>query len=235
MSRCTKVPGVRVALAAGSPRLAGARYVAMQPTRELSQFRGAQVHQTRDKRNGTNTEEIHPMISAELSRVGCSGTDRANRSRPLAHKTTTVAAFAAVLSIDLLTKAWAAVAFAEPVRIADWLYLMLHHNAGMFLGAVPVSAGYWVCVFAVLGWFGWRALRSYSTPVAVCVAAALAGLTGNAIGQAQGAVVDFIGVGPVTGNLWLVANIADLALVVGVLGVGFFRIRERARRAHRPG
>ena len=206
----------------------------MQPTLELPQFRGAQEHRAPDERNATNTEEIHPMICAELSRVGCSGTDRANGSRSLAHRTKTVAAFAAVLGIDLVTKAWAAVAFAEPVRIAEWLYLMLHHNAGMFLGAVPVSVGYWVCVCAALGWFGWRALRSYSTPVAVCVAAALAGLAGNAIGRAQGAVVDFIAVGPVTGNLWLVANGADLALVVGGLGVGFFRIRDRARRAHRP-
>ena len=173
------------------------------------------------------------MIRAPLSRVECSSTDHAHRSGPLVHKTRTVAAFAAVLSIDLVTKAWATAVLTEPVRIVDWLYLMLHHNAGMFLGAVPVSVGYWVCACAALGWFGWRALRSFSTPVAVCVAAALAGLTGNAIGRAQGAVVDFIGVGPVTGNLWLVANGADLALVVGVLGVGFFRIRDRARRAHR--
>ena len=173
------------------------------------------------------------MICADLSQVGCSGTDHASRSRPFGHKTITVAAFAAMLSIDLATKAWAAVVFAEPVRIADWLYLMLHHNAGMFLGTVPVSAGYWVCVCAALGWFGWRALRSYSTPVAVCVAAALAGLTGNAIGQAQGAIVDFIAVGPVTGNVWLVANVADLALVAGVFVLGIVLIRERVRSRQR--
>ena len=206
----------------------------MQPTLERPQFRGAQVHQARDERNATNTEEIHPMICAVLSRVGCSGTDRANRSRPLAHKTKTVAAFAAVLSIDLVTKAWATTVLTEPVRIADWLYLMLHHNAAMFLGAVPVSAGYWVCVCAALGWFGWRALRSFSTPVAVCVAAALAGLTGNAIGRAQGAVVDFIGIGPITGELWLVANVADIALVGGVLVLGIYLLRDRTRRACRP-
>ena len=174
------------------------------------------------------------MICTALSRVGCSGADRADRSRPLAHRTKTVAAFAAVLGIDLVTKAWAAAAFAEPVRIADWLYLMLHHNAGMFLGAVPVSVGYWVCVCAALGWFGWRALRSYSLPVAVCVAAALAGLTGNAIGQAQGAVVDFIGIGPITGEVWLVANVADIALVGGVFVLGIYLLRDRVRRAYRP-
>ena len=174
------------------------------------------------------------MIRAPLSRVECSGTDHAHRSGPPAHKTRTVAAFAAVLSLDLVTKAWATVAFAEPVRIADWLCLMLHHNAGVFLGAVPVSAAYWVCVCAAMGWFGWRALRSFSTPVAVCVAAALAGLTGNAIGQAQGAVVDFIGIGPITGEVWLVANVADIALVGGVLVLGIYLLRDRVRRACRP-
>ena len=34
----------------------------------------------------------------------------------------------------------------------------------------------------------------------------MAGLTDNAIGQAQGSVVDFIGLGPFTGERWLVAH-----------------------------
>ena len=147
---------------------------------------------------------------------------------------TTLAVFAGVLSIDLVTKAWAAAALTEPVRIAEWLYLMLRHSAGMFLGTVPVSTGYWVCVCAAAGWFGWRALRSSSVPVSVCLAVMLAGVTGNAIGQAQGAVVDFIGIGPITGDVWLVVNVADLALVVGGLALGCFLIRDRALRACRP-
>ena len=147
---------------------------------------------------------------------------------------TTLAVFVGVMSIDLATKAWAAVTLTEPVPIADWLYLMLRHNAGMFLGTVPVSTGYWVCVCAALGWFGWRALRSVSAPVAVCVAAVLAGLTGNAIGQAQGAVVDFVAFGPIVGDQWLVVNVADLALVAGTLALGFFLLRDRVRRACRP-
>ena len=142
--------------------------------------------------------------------------------------------FIGVLGIDIATKAWANVVLAEPVRIADWLYLMLHHNSGMFLGTVPVSAGYWVAVVAATGWFGWRALRSTSALVAVCLAVALAGLVGNAIGQAQGTVVDFIGVGPIGEDQWLVVNVADLALVGGGLALGFHLIRERVRRAHRP-
>ena len=174
------------------------------------------------------------MIRAELSRVECSGTDRADRSQPLAHKIGPVAVFAAALSVDLVTKAWAAAALTEPVRIADGLYLMLRHNAGMFLGTVSVSTGYWVCVCTALGWFGWRAFRSRSTSVAVCLAIVLSGVIGNAIGQARGAVVDFIGIGPITGKMWLVANVADLALVAGGLALACFLVRGRARRACRP-
>ena len=142
--------------------------------------------------------------------------------------------FTGVLGVDLATKAWAAETLVEPVPIADWLYLMLHRNSGMFLGAVPVSAGYWVGVVAAMGWFGWRALRSTSAAVSTCLAVALAGLAGNAIGQTRGAVVDFIGFGPITGDKWLVVNVADLALVGGALALGFHLIRERIRRAHRP-
>ena len=138
-----------------------------------------------------------------------------------------LAVFVGVLAIDLGTKALATASLIEPVRITDWLYLMLHRNSGLFFGTVPVSVGYWICVFAALGWFGWRALRSKSAVVAVCLAIALSGLTGNAIGQAQGGVVDFIGLGPVTGDVWLVANVADIALSGGVLTLGVYLIRKR--------
>ena len=145
-----------------------------------------------------------------------------------------LAVFAGVLGIDLATKAWAASVLTDPFRVADWLYLMIHRNSGMFLGTVPLSDGYWIVVCAAAGWFGMRALRSRSAPIAVCLVAALAGMTGNAIGQAQGAVVDFIGIGPVTGDVWLVVNVADLALVGGAFVLGIYLIRERVRRANRP-
>lgn len=144
------------------------------------------------------------------------------------------AVFLGVLVLDTGTKEWAQATLTEPVRIADWLCLMLYRNSGLFFGTVPVSAGYWVGVCAALGWFGWRALRSTSVTLAVCLAVALAGLAGNAIGQARGAVVDFIGVGPVTGDLWLVANVADIALVGGVLVLGLYLMWERHRRARLP-
>ena len=143
-----------------------------------------------------------------------------------------LAAFVSGLGIDLATKAWAAASLMEPVRIADWLYLMLHHNTGVFLGTVPVSSWYWIGVCAAMGWFGWRAMCSPSAPLSVCLAMVLSGLMGNAIGHAQGAVVDFIGVGPVTGDgRWMFVNVADVALVGGGLALGFYLIRHRLARA----
>ena len=228
------VPGACVALAVGGSRLAGAGSVAMQPILEFPEFRGTQAKQTSGERDATNHGEIHPMIREELSPVGRSGTDHADRFQALAHKMPVVAVFAAVSSVDLVTKAWAAATLTEPVRITDWLYLMLRHNSGLFLGAVPVSSGYWVGVCAAAGWFGWRALRSSSVPVSLCLAVVLAGVAGNAVGQAQGAVVDFIGIGPITGDMWLVVNVADIALVGGAFVLGLYLIRDRVRRAHRP-
>ena len=154
--------------------------------------------------------------------------------RPVTHRILALAVFVLVLEVDIVTKAWAASNLTEPVRVADWLYLMLHHNSGLFLGTLPVSAGYWVCVLAAMGWFGRRALRSSSVVFVVCLATALAGLTGNAIGQAQGVVVDFIGVGPVRGDEWLVVNVADLAQVGGVLALGAYLLWRRVHAVYSP-
>lgn len=146
----------------------------------------------------------------------------------------TLAVFAAVLTADIATKAWAAANLVEPIRIADWLYLMLYRNSGLFLGTKPLPAWYWVCVSAALAWFGSRAFRSTSAPVAVCLAVVLAGVVGNAIGQARGAVVDFIGFGPISGDSWLVMNVADLAMMAGALALAFILVSGRMRRAHSP-
>ena len=83
-----------------------------------------------------------------------------------------------------------------------------------------------MCVCAATFWFGWRMLQLRNAPQSVCLAVVLAGLMGNAIGQAQGAVVDFIAVGPIADDSWLVGNVADLALVGGMFSMGFVLIWE---------
>ena len=155
-------------------------------------------------------------------------------SKPVTHRVLALAVFALVLAMDIVTKAWAEAVLTEPVRVAAGFYLMLRHNSGLFLGTVPLPAAYWLCVLAATGWMGWRALRSRNAVLAVCLAAVLAGLAGNAIGQAQGAVVDFIGVGPVRGNEWLVVNVADLAQVGGVLVLGVYLLWRRGHGVYPP-
>lgn len=152
----------------------------------------------------------------------------------MASRVFALAVFAAVLGVDLATKAWAEASLMEPVRISDWLYLMLRHNSGLFFGTVSVSGAYWVCVCAAMAWFGWRALRTANATHAVFLMVTLAGLTGNAIGQARGVVVDFIGVGPVKGEVWLVGNVADVALVAGGVALGVLLVGQRMRRAQPP-
>ena len=153
-----------------------------------------------------------------------------NGARPWAHRTAVLGAFVGALGLDLWTKAWAS-SLVEPVRILDWLYLALYHNSGMFFGTVQVSVGYWIFVCAMLGWFGRTALRQ-STAIGVCVAIILSGMVGNAIGQFYGQIVDFIAFGPVAGDLWLIANVADFSLVGGVVALGVLLIKRRltARR-----
>ena len=113
-------------------------------------------------------------------------------------------------SIDLVTQTWVAAALTEPARIADRLRPMLRRGAGMLLGTGPVSTGSRVCLCAAIGRLAWRALRSCSGPVSVGPAVVLAGVTGNAIGQAQGAV-------------------ADLALLAGGLAPGCPSLSVRKR------
>ena len=156
---------------------------------------------------------------------------RVHETRHAAPGVLALGAFAAVLGLDVVAKALATASLTEPVRIADWLYLMLRHNSGMFFGTVSVSTAYWAGGCAALGWVGWRALRATRAVPAVCLAVALAGLAGNAIGQARGAVVDFIGFGPVAGDVWLVVNVADIALAGGVLVLGCYLARKRLSRA----
>ena len=54
------------------------------------------------------------------------------------------------------------------------------------------------------------------------------GVLGNALGRANGAVVDFLGFGPVVGDQWAFANVADVAMLGGMLILGAVLVRGRA-------
>ena len=144
---------------------------------------------------------------------------------------------AGALGLDLALETWAQAALAEPVRVVSWLYLALHHNPGLFLGALPVSAismVYWLVVGAALLWMGQRMVRTQSRAIAVGYALIVGGLVGNALDRVQGAVVDYLVIGPVAEGQWLAVNASDLALLAGALVLGFVLVRERVRPRKRP-
>jgi signal peptidase II len=133
-----------------------------------------------------------------------------------------------VLAADILTKVLAVDALQgrEPLRLLGGaVYLVLTRNSGAAWG---LGAGYTivltvvaVVVIAVIIRF---VRRLASTPWAVTLGLILGGATGNlmdrlfrAPGPLRGAVVDFVSVFDDSGDVWPVFNVADSALVIGVL------------------
>ena len=146
-----------------------------------------------------------------------------------------VVIFVAVLTLDVVLKSWAEESLAEPVCLASWMCLAVLHNPGLFLGMVPlapgsmVSAVYWLALPPVLAWLGWRLLTLSSVPVTACYALVAGGLVGNVAGRAEGAVIDYLAFGPVSGEQWVFANLADFALVTGVVWLGVLLLLRRKR------
>ena len=145
---------------------------------------------------------------------------------------------AGALGVDLALEGWAQAALAEPVRVVSWLYLALHHNPGLFLGALPVSAVsvvYWLVVGAALLWMGQRMVRTQSRAIAAGYALIAGGLAGNALDRVQGAVVDYFVIGPVAEGQWLAVNASDLALLAGALILGVVMVRGMRLSRDRTG
>ena len=71
-----------------------------------------------------------------------------------------------------------------------------------------------------------------SLAVRVGYALVAGGFMGNVLGRVNGAVVDYLGFGPIVDDKWLFANFADVALLVGgiLLGVVLVRSKMQARR-----
>lgn len=145
---------------------------------------------------------------------------------------------AGALWVDVTAKEWASEALAEPVRITSWFYLALYYNPGLFFGTVPVSAvtmGHWVFICGGLVWIGWRMRRAGSLTIGAGYALVAGGLVGNAFGRAQGAVVDYLVVGPVVDGKWVYANLADLFLLSGGLLLGAVLVRNKMKTRQRSG
>ncbi len=133
-----------------------------------------------------------------------------------------------VLAADIVTKVIAVSTLEgrEPLRLLGGaVYLVLTRNSGAAFslgeGFTVVFTLIAVVVIAVIIRY---ARRLASRPWAVCLGLVLGGAAGNLVdrlfrapGPLRGAVIDFVSVFDDSGGVWPVFNVADSALVIGVV------------------
>jgi signal peptidase II len=146
----------------------------------------------------------------------------------------------ATLAIDQATKLWLLFGYdlplREPVTLAPVLDLMVVWNRGISYGLFQQNSegGRWalvgVSIVAAVALSVWMA-RTPSRFLAAALALLVGGAIGNAIDRiVYGAVFDFIHFHVGTWS-WYVFNVADAAIVAGVVGLlydGFVLERRRA-------
>ncbi|TDC79057.1 signal peptidase II [Micromonospora sp. KC606] len=144
------------------------------------------------------------------------------------------------LLADLLTKHLAVQALDDrpPVRLLGGaVYLTLTRNSG---AAWSIGSDHtWVfplITIGVVGWIVWMALRLRSLPWAVSLGLVLGGALGNLVdrifrapGHFVGHVVDMVSLFDPYGRVWPVFNLADSALVCGVLLAVLLELTGRQR------
>ncbi|MFV2009184.1 MULTISPECIES: signal peptidase II [unclassified Micromonospora] len=150
----------------------------------------------------------------------------------------------AALLVDLGAKQWAISALTdrEPVRLLGGaLYLTLIRNSG---AAFSLGSDYtWIfplVTVAVVGWIGWLTRGLRSLPWAVALGLVLGGALGNLLdrvfrapGPLLGHVVDMFSVFHPYGQVFPIFNVADSALVVGVLLAVLLELTGRQRDGRR--
>jgi signal peptidase II len=157
--------------------------------------------------------------------------DSETEPRAGAHRPLFLAAAAAVLAIDQLTKIWAlAVLDERTIELVGSLRLRLTFNDGSAFGLgagrttlISVIA---IAVSLVVAVAGWRAVgRGWGTGLGLVLGGALGNLVDRVMrsgdGILGGRVVDFIDL-----QWWPVFNIADTAIVVGVVALVALSFRE---------
>jgi signal peptidase II len=145
-----------------------------------------------------------------------------------------------VLLADLGTKqlALSTLRDGEPVRLLGGaVYLTLIRNSGAAFG---LGSDYtWVfplVTLAVVGWISWMATRLRSLPWSIALGLVLAGALGNftdrifrAPGPFLGHVVDMVSLFDPYGQTWPIFNLADSALVSGVILAILLELTGRQR------
>ncbi|MEU4716038.1 signal peptidase II [Micromonospora purpureochromogenes] len=152
----------------------------------------------------------------------------------------------AALLADLFTKHLALVTLDDrgPVRVLGGaVYLTLTRNSG---AAWSIGADHtWIfplITIGVVGWIVWMAVRLRSLPWAVSLGLVLGGALGNltdrifrAPGHFVGHVVDMVSLFDPYGQVWPVFNLADSALVSGVVLAVLLELTGRQRDGSRAG
>lgn len=148
---------------------------------------------------------------------------------------------AAVFVLDQATKLWVlSLDFAAgPLRVAPFLDITLVWNRGISYGLLQQDGvGRWILVagtvvaaVALAVWL-WRAERS---AVQFGLGAIVGGALGNLVDRvAYGAVVDFVHL-HIGRFSWYVFNVADAAIVLGVLALLLDGLRGRTGRTDPTG
>ena len=151
---------------------------------------------------------------------------RALRPGPYARLGVTTAAI--VFAADQLTKLLVLhglrLDLGERYAVTPFLDLVLTYNRGISYGLLPQDGelGRWALValsLAAAGLFAVWMVRAQSWVVAVSLGLLVGGALGNALDRmVYGAVVDFVSLHGF-GWYWYVFNLADAAIVAGVVGL----------------
>ena len=123
----------------------------------------------------------------------------------------------------------------DVLTVTPFFDLVLAMNRGISYGLLPQDSefGRWILVMvnlAAAGFFVFWLRRVHSRLLAVTLGLLVGGALGNAIDRAAyGAVVDFISLHAL-GWRWYVFNIADAAIVAGVIGLLYDALSGRATK-----
>ena len=154
---------------------------------------------------------------------------------------------AAVTAADQASKTWALHHANSPRHVIWTLWFDLTFNSGAAFGlgrgVTPLVEIGVFAVVAVLVLFGRRAARGASWPVTVALGLILGGAAGNLgdrffrhIPGHSGAVIDFIAAARVgQHDWWPVFNVADSAIVVGVVMIVTFYALDRRPKVESDG
>jgi signal peptidase II len=158
------------------------------------------------------------VVVTALRRSGRSGTAQAS------HQLLIPAVAVLVVAADQISKTWALHQTVRHVVGPLWVWPTLNSGAAFSLGrgATPIVEAVVVVLLAWLLVFSRRASRVASVPIAVGFGLLLGGAAGNLADRVfrhhHGAVVDFIDALRIgTHDRWPVFNVADAAIVVGVI------------------